>query len=148
MGDSESVDWEKTIFMKYSPIYIVVVCLAVYFTIAFLPPNMRGIYPKLILFPFCLLAMLVCFLALLFHKSIPRKYGISVEKLYVQYRDKLDTYRWNEVSRIYIQKTRGNVEVIIESVDKRVNKIAFLMKGERKKIIDCYENLKRRSKPA
>ena len=131
MGSNRSIDWQKTAYTKYEMAFAVAVGFAIYLTIALLAPMRSGIRSQLFLFAFYPVALLIIFLASRSNKFIPRKYGISREKLYLQYRKKLETYRWNEISHIYPKKTRGSTKLAIESIDGGVRLVGFLMKSER-----------------
>ncbi len=128
-------------------VFAVAFGFAILFAVAFLSPMRSRILSQLFLLACLLVALLIIYLAIRFDKYIPQKYGISREKLYLQYRKKLETYRWNEISRIYPKKTRGSTKLVIESVDGEVTPIAFLLKDERERIIHYYENLKKLNKP-
>ena len=142
MGSNRSIDWQKNAYTKYEMAFAIAFGLAIFFAGAFLIPHGRGIRFQLFVLAGYPVYLLVIHLGTRSNKFIPRKYGISREKLYLQYRKKLETYRWNEVSRIYIQKTRGSTKLAIESVDGDVSLIAFLLKGDRESIIDYYEHQK------
>ncbi|TET90252.1 MAG: hypothetical protein E3J35_07035 [Methanomassiliicoccales archaeon] len=127
--------------------FAVAVGFAIFFAGAFLIPHGRGIRFQLFVLAGYPVYLLIILLETRFNKYIPRKLGVSREKLYLQYRKKLESYRWNEISRIYFQRTRGSTKLVIESVGGEVTPIAFLLKDERERIIDYYENLKKLNKP-
>jgi hypothetical protein len=147
MRDNGSIDWQKTAYSKYYMAFAAVGGFAIFLVIALLAPLSGGIRSQLLLMAGYPVVLLIVFLASRSDKFIPRKYGISRQKLYLQYRKKLETYRWDEISRIYSRKTRGSTKLAMESVDGVVSLIAFLLKNDRDRIIDYYENQKVQNKP-
>lgn len=132
------IDWQKTAFVKYNMVFAAAFGFGIFSIVAFLSPLRSRIHSQLLLLASYLVALLIMFLLTRFNKFIPWKYGISREKLYLQYRKKLETYQWNKVSRIYPEKTRGSTKLAIESIDGSVRLVGFLMKSERQKILDYY----------
>ena len=147
MRNNGSIHWQKTAFIKHYMILFVVVGFAMFFTVAFLAPMRSGIRSQLFLLAWYPVALLIIFLLIRSNKFIPQKYGISREGLYLQYRKKLETFRWNEISRVYTKKTRGSTNLAIESADGKVSLISLLLKDDRERIIDHYENQRELNKP-
>ncbi len=137
-----SIEWQKTAFTKYYMVYAVVVSFAIYLIAALLSPARSSIRAQLFLLAGPLVALLVMFLAIRSDKFTPRKYGISREKLHLQYTKKMETYQWNEILRIYPEKTQGSTKLAIELTDGSVRLIGFLMRSERQRIIDYYGSKK------
>ncbi|MFQ5885352.1 MAG: hypothetical protein ACE5IO_09665 [Thermoplasmata archaeon] len=132
--------------MKRYMVFFAAFGLAILLIVALFSPQ-SGIRFLLYLLISYLVALLVIFLGIRSNRFIPWKYGISRERLYLQYKKKLETYRWNEISRIHSQRTQGSTKLVIESVDGVVTPIAFLLKDERERIFDYYENLNRLNEP-
>ena len=147
MGSNRSIDWQKNAYTKYEMAFAIAFGLAIFFAGAFLIPHGRGIRFQLFVLAGYPVYLLIIHLGTRSNEFIPRKYGISREKLYLQYRKKLETYRWTEISRIYPKKTRGSAKLAIESVDGEVRLIAFLLKNDRERIIEHYENQKEIDEP-
>ena len=136
--DDGSTDWQKTAFIKHYMVFIVAAGFAIFLVIAFLAPMRSGIRSQLFLLAWYPVVLLIIFLIIRSDRFIPQKYGISREGLYLQYRKKLETFRWNEISHIYPEKTRGSTRLAIESIDGSVRLVGFLMKSERQRIVDYY----------
>jgi hypothetical protein len=147
MGSNRSIDWRKNAYTKYEMAFAAVGGFAIFLVIALLAPLSGGIRSQLFVLALYPVYLLIIHLGTRSNEFIPRKYGISREKLYLQYRKKLETYRWNDISHIYPKKTRGSTKLAVESVDGEVRLIAFLLKNDRERIIEYYENQKELNKP-
>ncbi len=148
MTDDADVDWRKTAYIGRLMWLVGAVGFVYFLVLAFLPPLGRGVRSALFLFALYLVALMVVYLITRGNKLIPRRFGISREKLHLQYREKHVIYHWKEISRIYSQRAQASTKLVIESVDGQVFPIPFLLKNERERIIGYYENLKKLSKPA
>ncbi|MCK5291194.1 MAG: hypothetical protein KAR39_04140 [Thermoplasmata archaeon] len=136
--ENGSIDWQKIAFTKYEMAFAVVTGFAMFSVVAFLSPMRSSIRSQLFFMVVYLVYLLIIFLGIRSNKFVPRKYGMSREKLYLQYTKKLETYRWDEISHIYPEKTRGSTKLAIESIDGSVRLVGFLMKSERQRIVDYY----------
>ena len=140
MEDDGSMEWQKTAFTRRFMTLVIPVGFVIFLVVALFAPFRNGIRSRLLPFVGFVVGLLIIILALRSDRFIPRKFGISREKLRVQYVKKTETYPWAQISRIYSERNPGNTKLVIESVDGQVFRIPFLLKDEREKIIDYFES--------